>query len=398
MTAASPPVTSERQPDRPPGAGFSWAALLFLGPAGLLLGAFLVFPTIYTFLLSFNRGRGGEFTNWVGGDNWIRLFTQDPNFLRLGFPPSGALWNNVLWIVFYVSLTVLFGLVIAVMATRVRYEAWVKGIVFLPQAIAATSLAIIWRFVYSPDPETGLMNAVLGVANVGPVSLLGNPDTVNWALIAVGIWSSVGFATVILSAAIKGISSEVLEAARVDGATEPQIFWRIILPLSLPAVAVTALFSFMTAWNEFILAAKFMSAETSYTLPVVLQGYVGQKSTAWGHFAAGAILVSDERSSGGRKRTRVSALPDPVRAHGRPDAARSRARQERREKVEVIGLGPHDMGGWAWFLMALMTVFWLVVVVSLTVAAARDLLADMLASRSLDVAARRQGKQPPAVG
>ena len=134
----------------------------------------------------------------------------------------------------------IIGLVIAVMATRVRYEAWVKGIVFLPQAIAATSLAIIWRFVYSPDPETGLMNAVLGVANVGPVSLLGNPDTVNWALIAVGIWSSVGFATVILSAAIKGISSEVLEAARVDGATEPQIFWRIIVPMvSLPIAVVS---------------------------------------------------------------------------------------------------------------------------------------------------------------
>jgi len=241
MTAASPPAVPPPTPTgKAPGAGFSWAALLFLGPAGLLLIAFLVFPTIYTFFLSFNRGRGGEFTDWVGGDNWIRLFTQDPNFLRLGFPPSGALWNNVLWIVFYVSLTVLLGLVIAVMATRVKYEAWVKGIVFLPQAIAATSLAIIWRFVYSPDPNTGLMNAVLGVANVGPVSLLGNPDTVNWALIAVGIWASVGFATVILSAAIKGISSEVLEAARVDGANEPQIFWRIIVPMvSLPIAVVS---------------------------------------------------------------------------------------------------------------------------------------------------------------
>ncbi|MGZ8481228.1 MAG: carbohydrate ABC transporter permease [Candidatus Limnocylindria bacterium] len=233
MTAASPPTKA-------PGAGISWAALLFLGPAALLLTVFLAYPTVYTFFLSFNRGRNGEFTEWVGGDNWIRLFTQDPNFLRLGFPPSGALWNNVLWIVFYVSLTVLFGLVIAVIATRVRYEAWVKAIVFLPQAIAATSLAIIWRFVYSPDPNTGLLNAILGIANVGPVSLLGNPDTVNWALIAVGIWSSVGFSTVILSAAIKGISSEVLEAARVDGANEPQVFWRIIVPMvSLPIAVVS---------------------------------------------------------------------------------------------------------------------------------------------------------------
>ena len=241
MTAATPSAPT-RSSGKVLGGGFSWAALVFLSPAAVLLSVFILFPTVYTLLLSFNRGRGGEFSNWVGLDNWVRLFTQDPNFLRIGFPPSGALWNNVLWMVVFVPLTVLFGLIIAVMATRVKYEAWIKAIVFLPQAIAATSLAIIWRFVYSPDSNTGLMNAILGVANIGPVSLLGNSSTVNWALIAVGIWGSVGFATVILSAAIKGISSEVLEAARVDGATETQIFWRIIVPMvSLPisVVAVT---------------------------------------------------------------------------------------------------------------------------------------------------------------
>lgn len=241
MTAASRSETTAPR-GRAFGEGFSWAAVFFLGPAALLLLAFLLYPTVYTFFLSFNRGRAGEFSEWVGLNNWIRLFTEDPNFLRLGFPPSGALWNNVLWIVFYVSLTVLLGLVVAVMATRVRYEATIKAIVFLPQAIAATSLAIIWRFVYAPDPDTGLLNAILGIFNVGPLSVLGNPSTVNWALIAVGIWGSVGFATVILSAAIKGISTEVLEAARVDGATETQIFWRVIVPMvSLPisVVAVT---------------------------------------------------------------------------------------------------------------------------------------------------------------
>jgi alpha-glucoside transport system permease protein len=239
MAVANPPAAAP-QTGKVPGEGFSWALPLFLGPALIFLLAFLVFPTVYTVLLAFNRGRGGEFTEWVGFDNWVRLFTRDPDFLRLGFPPSGALWNNVLWLVVYVTLTVFLGLLIAVLATRVRYEASIKAIVFLPQAIAATSLAIIWRFVYSPDPNTGLMNALLGVANVDPLSLLGNPATVNWALIAVGIWGSVGFATVILSAAIKGISSEVLEAARVDGATEPQIFWRIIVPMvSLPISVVT---------------------------------------------------------------------------------------------------------------------------------------------------------------
>ncbi|MEZ4430769.1 MAG: sugar ABC transporter permease [bacterium] len=88
------------------------------------------------------------------------------------------------------------------------------------------------------------------------------------------------------------IPIELEEAALMDGASTSLIFWKIILPLSLPAVAVTALFSFMTAWNEFILAAVFMNREDNYTLPVGLQRMVGQFSTDWGYFAAGAILVS----------------------------------------------------------------------------------------------------------
>lgn len=244
MGVATPPAAAAPQSGQTKGGGggFSWAAALFMAPATFLLAVFLIFPAFYTLFLSFNRGRGGQFTEWVGFDNFLRLFTQDPNFLRLGFPPSGALWNNVLWLIFYTSLCVLFGLIIAVMATRVRYEALIKGIVFLPMAIAPAAIAIMWRFVYASDSNTGLLNALLGNVGAGPVSLLGSPDTVNWAIIAVGVWGSVGFATVILSAAIKGISSEVLEAARMDGANETQIFWRVIVPMvSLPisVVAVT---------------------------------------------------------------------------------------------------------------------------------------------------------------
>jgi len=211
-----------------------------MAPAALLLLIFLVFPAVYTLALSFNRGRGGQFSEWVGLTNFINLFTNDPNFLRLGFPPAGALWNNVLWLVFYVFLSVAVGLLIAVMATRVRYEAIIKAIVFLPMAIAATAIGVIWSFVYFPNANTGLLNGFLGVFDVGPAAFLGSTDTVNWAIIAVGVWGSVGFCTVILSAALKGISTEVLEAARVDGASERAIFFRIIIPMiSLPIAVVS---------------------------------------------------------------------------------------------------------------------------------------------------------------
>jgi alpha-glucoside transport system permease protein len=291
MAVANPPAeTTDASSDKKPGGGFSWAALFFLGPAGVLLLIFLAFPAVYTVGLSFNRGRGGEFTEWVGLDHYIRLFTNDPNFLRLGFPPSGALWNNVLWIVFYTSLCVLLGLIIAVMATRVRYEAVIKAIVFLPMAIAATAIAIIWRFVYFPSSETGLLNAMIGIFNVGPVAFLGSEDTVNWALIAVGVWGSVGFATVILSAAIKGISSEVLEAARVDGANETQIFWRIIVPMvSLPisVVAVTLIINVIKLFDLIYV----MTAGGPGTSSRVIAFSMYQEAFPAGRFGYGAAIA-----------------------------------------------------------------------------------------------------------
>ena len=223
--------------------GPSRTAILFLLPAGVLLVVFLLYPALYTILLSFNRGRNGVFSEWVGLDNYARLF-GDPDFLSLGFPPSGALWNNVLWMVFYTTTVIALGLIIAVVATRVRYESIIKAIVFIPMAIAATALAVIWKFVYTPDANLGVLNAILGTVGIAPVSWLGDERIVNASLIAVGVWGSVGFATVILSAAVKSIPGEIVESARVEGASERQVFFRIILPMvSLPVsvLAVTLL-------------------------------------------------------------------------------------------------------------------------------------------------------------
>jgi alpha-glucoside transport system permease protein len=235
-TATATPATSTSDAARSQSPkflrGVSPTALIFIGPAVLLLAVFMVYPAVQTVVLSFENGLG----------NYIQLLTADPRFIRFSLPPSGSLFNNILWLIFYTGGCIVIGLIVAVMATRVRYERIVKAIVFLPMAIAATALGVIWRFVYSPDAETGLLNAVMGVVNVGPISWLGNSDFVNTALIIAGIWGSAGFAVVILSAALKGISSEILEAARVDGASEAQIFRRIIIPmLSLPisVIAVT---------------------------------------------------------------------------------------------------------------------------------------------------------------
>ncbi len=102
---------------------------------------------IRTIVYSFgNTNSRLEVTRWIGFDNYTRMFTRDKGFLNLeDFPPSGALVNNVKWLILYTSLSLLLGLLIAVLAARVRYEALMKSIVFVPMAIAATAVAIIWE-------------------------------------------------------------------------------------------------------------------------------------------------------------------------------------------------------------------------------------------------------------
>ncbi len=217
-------------------------ALLFLSPALLILIVLIVYPMIRTSIYSFaNLNSRLEVTRWIGFDNYTRLFTKDKSFLNLEeFPPSGALVNNVKWMILYTSLSLLLGLLIAVLAARVRYESLMKSIVFVPMAIAATAVAIIWKFVYEPDPNLGSLNAVITTFGADPIAWYGRADTVNYALIFAYVWASTGFAMVVLSAALKGISEEVIEAARTDGASEWDIFRRIQLPLlSLPIAVVT---------------------------------------------------------------------------------------------------------------------------------------------------------------
>ena len=218
--------------------------LLFISPALVVLGLFLIYPAYYTIRLAFYQSDYlFNFTHWVGIDNFKNLLTNDSDFLDLShFPPNGALINNLRWVLIYISLSLILGLAMAVLAVRVRYERAVKAVVFVPMAIAATAVGVIWLFIYSPNPDIGLLNAILHAFDHGfqPKAWLGRPNFVNYALIGAYVWASTGFVMVVLSAAIKGIPAEIMEAARVDGATEWQIFRRVMLPmLSLPLAIVT---------------------------------------------------------------------------------------------------------------------------------------------------------------
>jgi alpha-glucoside transport system permease protein len=220
-----------------------WQGLLFILPAVILLGALVAYPLVWTIVYSFGDTNSRlDIVNWVSFDNYDRLFTRDKVFLnREDFPPEGALVNNLKWAFLYTAFSLALGLLIAILAARVRYESIVKAIVFVPMAIAATAVAIIWKFVYEPDPDIGVVNAVLnGGFNLDPIVFLGRADTVNYAIIFAYVWASTGFAMVVLSAALKGIPEEIIEAAKTDGANEWNIFRRIQFPLlSLPMAVVT---------------------------------------------------------------------------------------------------------------------------------------------------------------
>jgi len=204
---------------------------IWLFPSLALVAVFLVYPVIDTLAASLRSADGGSY---VGLSNYGRVFTEPDNL--------GALKNNLLWLAFFTLGTLLFGLLIAVLSDRVRYEAAVKALVFIPMAISFVAAGIIWKFMFEFRPageaQVGTVNAIADILGGQPRAWLADKSVNNLALIAVGVWMWTGFAMVILSAALKAVSVDILEAARMDGASEAQIFFRI----TLPCIAGTVVF------------------------------------------------------------------------------------------------------------------------------------------------------------
>ncbi len=210
----------------------SLSGWLFALPALFFILIWLVYPTLWTIRASFYSGIGFNLTNFVGLDNYTRLFTQDPYFYNGStFPPTGTVVNNITWLFLFTTLVIVIGLVIAVLAEKVSYEAVVKAIIFLPYAISATAAGMIWLFMY--DPNVGLLNAILGAIIPGwqPVAFVGDQHFATFSMIVAAVWIQTGFTTVVTSAALKGIPADIIEAARVDGANAWQIFSGIQIPM-----------------------------------------------------------------------------------------------------------------------------------------------------------------------
>jgi alpha-glucoside transport system permease protein len=169
---------------------------------------------------------------------------------EMDFSSPGAFWNsfwrssygnNIKWILLMVSGTVGIGLLFAVLADRVRYESLSKAIIFMPMAISFVGAGVIWRFMYDYNvgqTQIGLVNAIITALGGQPVAFLATPGLNTIMLIIVGVWIWTGFCMTILSAALKSVPDEIIEAARVDGASEWRVFFNIMVPIILPTIVV----------------------------------------------------------------------------------------------------------------------------------------------------------------
>lgn len=221
---------------------------VFVGPAIVMMAWFLVLPVLRTFYISL-FGRNGPpalpvtmiFTNpdeyftalaaqFAGFSNYVAVFSD-----RLML---GALRNNILfWIGIATPLTVVIGLLVAILADRSKFERIAKSIIFMPMAISFVGAGVIWNFIYEVGPvgtpQIGLLNAIVVAFGGQPHGWTNYTAIAPWNnlfLVIIVVWMQAGYAMVLFSAAIKGIPEEILEAARVDGATEIQVFFRIIIP------------------------------------------------------------------------------------------------------------------------------------------------------------------------
>ncbi len=206
---------------------------VFVLPAFAVIGTFLLYPAVTTLIASFFNSDGTEV---VGFGNYQRLLSNQ-QFLS-------AMINNVLWIIIAPAVVVVFGTLVAVLADRMKptREKVAKSVIFLPMAISMVGAATIWQLMYAfvpaGEPQVGLLNGIVQAFGGDPVNWLGIRELRfnSILLMVVYIWTQVGFAMVLISAAIKGVPEDTIEAGRIDGAGELAIFFRIIMPQAWPTV------------------------------------------------------------------------------------------------------------------------------------------------------------------
>ncbi len=231
-------------PDR---VGSSVRPFVFVGPAMVIIAFYLVYPAVNTTILSFQDERSREF---VGFDNFVRVFTESEYLISIR--------NSLIWVIVVPFLAVAIGLAFATLADKLsrRAESFTKSLIFLPMAISFVGASVVWTFIYAFRPEgfgeqIGLLNGIWTNLGGDPINWLAQQPWNNLFLMVILVWLQTGFSMVILSSAIKGVPDVLLEAARIDGASEWQTFWKIVMPSVASTVVVVWTTVLITVWKVF---------------------------------------------------------------------------------------------------------------------------------------------------
>lgn len=259
---------------------------LYILPAYAALIFYLVYPAVQTIVYSFANAQS---TAWVGLDNYTRLL-QSSSF-------QDTLFNTLLWMAVVPALTVVLGLAIAVLADRLNpaWENTSKTIIFLPMAISFVGAGTVWGLIYNYRPEgreqIGLQNAIVTALGFDPVAWLQVSDfrLNSFLLMIMLLWAQTGFSMVLLSAAVKGVPEDTLEAARIDGANERAIFFRVVVPQiwgTVITVYVTTLIGVMKIFD-----IVYVMTNGQANTNVVGNEFFNQLFTNFNNGAAAAIVV-----------------------------------------------------------------------------------------------------------
>ena len=259
---------------------------LYILPAYAAITIYLLYPAVSTAVNSFKDSASIE---WVGFDNYTKLL-QTSAFQQ-------TLYNTLLWIIIVPAVTVIVGLAVAVLADRLgpQAEKYAKTIIFLPMAISMVGAATVWRFVYASNPEgetqIGLLNGIWTALGGSPVAWLQQSQfhLNSLLLMVILLWAQVGFSMVLLSAAVKGVPGETLEAARIDGANERQTFFKVVIP-QIKGTIITV-FITVTIGVMKIFDIVYVTTNGNFNTNVVGNEFYNQLTTNFNNGAAASIVV-----------------------------------------------------------------------------------------------------------
>ncbi|TFD75604.1 carbohydrate ABC transporter permease [Cryobacterium fucosi] len=265
------------------GAGYLFQLVGFLAPAILLLVIGLVIPTIQTTVQSFMNSRG---TAFIGFDNFVWVFTQ-PEAIR-------TVLNTIVWVLVAPLVSTIAGLAYAVFIDKSRGEKYFKIMVFMPMAISFVGASIIWRFVYTARPadqnQIGLLNQIVVWFGGRPIDFIANEPWNTLFLIIVLIWVQTGFAMVVLSAAIKGVPAEQMEAAELDGTNAWQKFTNVTVP-GIRSALIVVLTTISIASLKVFDIVRTMTAGANDTSVIANEMYTQFKNFELGRSAAFAVVL-----------------------------------------------------------------------------------------------------------